>query len=107
LTQRDHEAPITLILPKDQEQSGQGFSFGLPAPPRSPSVSLGITGSIEVQGHHQDVDPSKKRRGHHVSQTMVKLDSMLIHFSLASTLHVTQLFPFLGFSDESSAICAR
>jgi hypothetical protein len=107
LTQRDHEAPITLILPKDQEQAGQGFSFGLPAPPRSPSVSSGITGSIEVQGHHQDVDPSKKRRGHHVSQTMVKLDSMLIHFSLASTLHVTQLFPFLGFSDESSAICAR
>ena len=67
-------APIALILPKDQEQrgqrvaDGQGFSFGLPAPPRSPVVSTGIGGSIEIQGHRHVVDPSKKRRGHHVSQ---------------------------------------
>lgn len=67
------EAPVTLIMPKDQEEAAQydmdnhGFSLGLPPPPRNPSISVGITGDIDIQGQHKTVDPSKKRRGHHVS----------------------------------------
>lgn len=114
VAQRDSEAPITLILPKDHETGGQpsadglGFSFGLPAPRRSPSVSTGIAGSMEIQGHQQAVDPSKKRRGHHVSPVEGRPQSSLIRLSPASPLDVPQLFPFLGFDcDESSVVGTR
>lgn len=63
------EAPVTLILPKGESSkphSANGFSFGLPPPPRSPSMSVGITGGVDIPGQHTTVDPSKKRRGHHV-----------------------------------------
>lgn len=72
-THEHQEAPVTLIMPKDQEKAAQyemdnhGFSLGLPPPPRNPSISVGITGDIDIQGQHKTVDPSKKRRGHHVS----------------------------------------
>lgn len=71
--QERQEAPVTLILPKDHEEASQHgldaneFSLGLPPPPRSPSISTGIAGGIDIQGQHKTVDPSKKRRGHHVS----------------------------------------
>lgn len=65
----DREAPVTLILPKGEStkpHTANGFSFGLPPPPRSPSMSVGVTGGLDLPGQHTTVDPSKKRRGHHV-----------------------------------------
>jgi hypothetical protein len=98
--QDQQEAPVSLILPKDQEEAAQyemdnnGFSLGLPPPPRNPSISVGTTGGVDIQGQHKSVDPSKKRRGHHVS-SRAKFRERLSDISifLASTFHVPQLFP--------------
>ncbi|KAJ9107856.1 hypothetical protein QFC19_002762 [Naganishia cerealis] len=69
----EREAPVTLILPKGEPSkphSANGFSFGLPPPPRSPSISVGVVGGIDIPGQHTTVDPSKKRRGHHHRHSM-------------------------------------
>ncbi|KAJ9125411.1 hypothetical protein QFC22_000371 [Naganishia vaughanmartiniae] len=64
VVEEDREAPVTLILPKGESSkphSANGFSFGLPPPPRSPSMSVGVTGGVDIPGQHTTFDVSKKR----------------------------------------------